>query len=51
MRLNHRKMDPQKVGKRIREAKVYLQCVVDLYWVQLQSGGHFLHDHPSSAAS
>ena len=33
------------------EAMVLLGFAVEIYWLQLESGRHFLHEHPATASS
>ena len=49
--INHRKMDPMEVERRMVEARVHLKFVVKLYKKQLAAGRHFLHEHPAGAKS
>ena len=51
VRLNHPRMDPGLVARRVQEAKVHLAFVLQLYQDQLDGGRHFLHEHPASATS
>ena len=49
--LNYRKMDPQVVEERRREAVLHLRFVIGLYKLQISGGRHFLHEHPETAIS
>ena len=49
--LNHKKMDPQVVEERRREAELHLHFVIGIYKIQLENGRHFLHEHPETATS
>ena len=49
--MNHRKMHPDEVEKRRKEAVRHLRFVVGLYMIQLTNGRHFLHEHPETASS
>ena len=49
--LNHPKMYPQEVQRRLRIAQQHLRFVVSLYQYQLSEGRHFLHEHPAGALS
>ena len=49
--LNFPKMDPAKVARMIKEAKMHLHFVISLYQLQLSQNRHFLHEHPVGATS
>ena len=49
--INHKKMTPEEVARRMAEARVHLKFVVRLYRRQLAAGRHFLHEHPAGATS
>ena len=49
--LNFPKMDPAKVARMIKEAKMHLHFVTSLYQRQLSQNRHFLHEHPAGARS
>eukprot|EP00969_Alexandrium_andersonii_P198939 8785332-Alexandrium_andersonii.AAC.1 len=43
-------MDPAVVAERKRKAKVHLEPMVKIYTSQLDTGAHFLHEHPMAAS-
>ena len=49
--LNHPKMDPAEVSRRLKIARKHLRFVASLYLYQLREGRHFLHEHPAGALS
>ena len=49
--INHKKMPPEEVQRRMKNARVHLKFVVKLYRIQLAEGRHFLHEHPAGARS
>ena len=49
--LNYKRMSPEKVAAMMKEGRMHLHFVLSLYKVQLDSGRHFLHEHPSGASS
>ena len=49
--INHKRMDPAEVERRLAEARCHLRFVVMLYKKQLARGKHFLHEHPAGARS
>ena len=49
--INYRRMDPKRLEKLRREAVMHLQVVAGLYKLQVESGRHFLHEHPATATS
>jgi len=49
--LNHPKMDPKEVRRRMVMARAHIEFVVQIYKDQVRGGRHFLHEHPASAAS
>ena len=49
--INHKKMSPEEVARRMAEARLHLKFVVRLYRRQLAAGRHFLHGHPAGATS
>ena len=49
--INHPKMDPDEVKRRMVEARLHLQFCIEIYQHQLDYGRHFLHEHPASATS
>eukprot|EP00969_Alexandrium_andersonii_P134487 5949891-Alexandrium_andersonii.AAC.1 len=44
-------MGKQEVARRVSAAKTHLGFMTELYRTQLESGAHFLHEHPASASS
>jgi len=50
-RSNHRRMDPDEVRRRMREARTHLHFCVQVYHNQLSRGKDFLHEHPLGASS
>ena len=49
--LNRRWWSPEEVRRRRAEAMVLLGFAVEIYWLQLEAGRHFLHEHPATASS
>ena len=49
--LNRRHWGPAEVRRRRAEAMVLLGFAVEVYWLQLEAGRHFLHEHPATASS
>ena len=49
--INHPKMPPEEVKRRLIAAKLHLNFCIQIYKEQLKGGRHFVHEHPSSAAS
>jgi len=49
--VNHPRMHPEEVRRRMIVARTHLDFVVQIYCDQLKEGRHFLHEHPASAAS
>ena len=46
-----RRMDPQVVRQRVREAVEHLKFLFELYEIQASSGRYYLHEHPTGASS
>ena len=51
VRLNHPRMDPEEVKRRLVEARVHMDFMIMLYRDQLDRGRRFLHEHPETADS
>jgi hypothetical protein len=49
--INHKKMPPEEVERRMREARLHLDFCAELYRLQLREGRVFLHEHPAGATS
>merc|ERR1712026_132976 len=49
--LNRRRWSPHEVQRRRAEAMALLGFAVEIYWLQLEAGRHFLHEHPATASS
>ena len=49
--LNHKKMDPKELKRRLVEREVFLRFAVEIYVMQISAGRHFLHEHPLGATS
>ena len=49
--LNRHRWSPAEVRRRHAEAMVLLGFAVEIYWLQLSAGRHFLHEHPATASS
>ena len=49
--LNRHRWSPAEVRRRHAEAMVLLGFAVEVYWLQLEAGRHFLHEHPATASS
>ena len=49
--LNRHRWDPAEARRRRTEAMVLLGFAVEIYWLQLGAGRHFLHEHPATASS
>ena len=49
--LNRRFWSPAEVRRRRAEAMALLGFAVEIYWLQLEAGRHFLHEHPATASS
>jgi len=49
--INHPRMHPEEVRRRMWEARVHMEFVAQIYKDQLRAGRHFLHEHPASADS
>ena len=48
---NRHRWGPAEVRRRRAEAMVLLGFAVEIYWLQLDAGRHFLHEHPATASS
>ena len=49
--LNYPHMDQAKVQEMMRAGIMHLEFCIELYWIQLEAGRFFLHEHPDSASS
>ena len=49
--LNRRHFGPAEARRRRAEAMVLLGFAVEIYWLQLAAGRHFLHEHTATASS
>ena len=49
--LNFPKMEPAKVQEMMRAGIEHLEFCVELYWMQMEGGRLFLHEHPDGASS
>ena len=49
--LNRHRFGPEEVWRRRAEAMVLLGFAVEVGWLQLEAGRHFLHEHPATASS
>ena len=49
--INHKKMAPEELKRRLIEREVHLRFAAEIYCMQLAGGRHFLHEHPLGATS
>ena len=49
--INHEKMDPAEVERRVADGLKHLKFTVDLCAKQLREGRYFLFEHPMTASS
>ena len=51
MHLNKKKMSPQQFDAMLREGRLHLHSMIQIYVEQIKNHGHFLHEHPQGATS
>ena len=50
-RINHPKMDQERLEQEMQKAIGHMEFVCRLYRIQLAMGGYILHEHPAGATS
>ena len=49
MMFNRKTMESETRKRRMAEAHLLLECANDFYWMQLEGGRYFPHEHPRGA--